>query len=89
MISVDRLSPSALDRFRACPKQFYLSDIERAPREAETSTVLMQGNAIHAALEKFYGEKKTLTRDVGGTTGTKEFADSIIAALESPVAASR
>lgn len=32
-----------------------MSDIERAPREAETSTVLMQGNAIHAVLDKFYG----------------------------------
>jgi len=55
VIHLDRLSPSALDRFRACPKQFFLADVERAPREPEASPVLMQGNAIHAALEKFYG----------------------------------
>jgi isocitrate dehydrogenase (NAD+) len=36
---------------------------------------------VHTAVEKVYGEKKTLTRDVGGSTGTKAFADAIIAAL--------
>jgi len=38
---------------------------------------------ITAALEKVYGEKKTLTRDVGGTAGTSEFADAVIAAMQS------
>jgi RecB family exonuclease len=55
MVAVDRLSPSALNRYRTCPKQFFLADIQRAPRENETSPVLMQGNAVHAALDKFYG----------------------------------
>jgi isocitrate dehydrogenase (NAD+) len=36
---------------------------------------------VQAALEKVYGEKKTLTRDVGGSSGTKAFADAVIAAL--------
>src|SRR5579884_2345807 len=36
---------------------------------------------IQSALEKVYAEKKTLTRDVGGTAGTKAFADAVIAAL--------
>jgi isocitrate dehydrogenase (NAD+) len=36
---------------------------------------------IQAALEKVYGEKKTLTRDVGGTAGTSEFTDAVIAAM--------
>jgi isocitrate dehydrogenase (NAD+) len=39
---------------------------------------------IQAALEKVYGEKKALTRDVGGTAGTSEFADAVIAAMASP-----
>jgi isocitrate dehydrogenase (NAD+) len=34
-----------------------------------------------AAVEKTYTEKKTLTRDVGGSAGTKAFADAVIAAL--------
>jgi isocitrate dehydrogenase (NAD+) len=34
-----------------------------------------------SALEKVYGEKKTLTRDVGGSSGTKAFADAVIKAL--------
>jgi isocitrate dehydrogenase (NAD+) len=44
---------------------------------------------LQAALEKVYTEGKTLTRDVGGTAGTKAFADAVIAALEAPVAASK
>ena len=36
---------------------------------------------IQAALEKVYSEKKTLTRDVGGTAGTAEFTDAVIAAM--------
>ncbi|HEX3471425.1 MAG TPA: isocitrate dehydrogenase (NAD(+)) [Silvibacterium sp.] len=36
---------------------------------------------VQAALEHVYTEKKTLTRDVGGTAGTKAFADAVIAAL--------
>jgi isocitrate dehydrogenase (NAD+) len=37
---------------------------------------------IEAALEKVYREGRHFTRDLGGTTGTKEFTDAIIAALE-------
>jgi isocitrate dehydrogenase (NAD+) len=36
---------------------------------------------VQAALEKVYAEGKTLTGDVGGTAGTKAFANAIIAAL--------
>jgi isocitrate dehydrogenase (NAD+) len=38
---------------------------------------------VQAAIEKVYGEKKTLTRDVGGSSGTKAFGDAVIEALES------
>jgi isocitrate dehydrogenase (NAD+) len=36
---------------------------------------------VHKALETVYGERKTLTRDVGGTAGTSRFADAILAAM--------
>jgi isocitrate dehydrogenase (NAD+) len=36
---------------------------------------------VQSAIETVYGERKTLTRDVGGHSGTTEFADAIIAAL--------
>ena len=39
------------------------------------------GNAIQAALEGVYASGKTLTRDVGGSSGTREFADAVIEAL--------
>ena len=35
----------------------------------------------HAALAHVYTEKKHVTRDVGGTAGTSEFADAMIEAL--------
>ena len=36
---------------------------------------------VQKALEAVYTEGRTLTRDVGGTSGTKAFADALIAAL--------
>ncbi|HEX4005250.1 MAG TPA: isocitrate dehydrogenase (NAD(+)) [Acidobacteriaceae bacterium] len=36
---------------------------------------------VQTALEKTYVAKKTLTRDVGGTAGTRAFADAVISAL--------
>src|SRR6202522_1122063 len=42
---------------------------------------------VQAGLETVYAERKTLTRDVGGTSGTKEFAEAVMAAMEAPVAA--
>ena len=36
---------------------------------------------VQKALEQVYAEGKTLTRDVGGTSGTKAFAEAVIAAV--------
>jgi len=33
------------------------------------------------ALEAVYSERKTLTRDVGGTAGTTQFTDAVLAAM--------
>jgi isocitrate dehydrogenase (NAD+) len=37
---------------------------------------------VQAGLEQVYNAGKVLTRDVGGTSGTKAFADAVIAAME-------
>ena len=37
---------------------------------------------IYAALEKTYKEKKHITRDVGGSAGTTEFTDAVLANME-------
>jgi RecB family exonuclease len=50
-----RLSPSALNRYLVCPKQFLLADIERRPRTEDSAPHLSQANAIHHALERFFG----------------------------------
>ena len=36
---------------------------------------------VHTALAAVYREGKTLTRDVGGQAGTREFTDAVVAAL--------
>ena len=41
---------------------------------------------VQAGLEQVYREGRTLTKDVGGTSGTKAFAEAVIAAMEVPVA---
>ena len=33
------------------------------------------------AIEQVYTERKSLTRDVGGTAGTTQFADAVVAAM--------
>ena len=43
---------------------------------------------VQAGLEQVYREGWTLTKDVGGTSGTRAFAEAVIAAMEAPVARS-
>jgi RecB family exonuclease len=50
-----RLSASAISRFELCPKQFLLTDILRERRQEEPSPILVQANAVHHALERFFG----------------------------------
>src|ERR1700723_249327 len=40
---------------------------------------------IQKALETVYAAGKTLTKDVGGTSGTKAFAEAVLTAMEAPV----
>ena len=40
---------------------------------------------VQAGIEQVYREGKALTRDVGGTSGTKAFADAVLHAMETPV----
>jgi len=42
---------------------------------------------VQAGLEQVYREGKTLTKDVGGTSGTREFADEVLRAMETPIEA--
>ena len=39
-------------------------------------------NKVQKALEAVYTERKSLTRDVGGSCGTTQFADAVLAAME-------
>jgi isocitrate dehydrogenase (NAD+) len=40
---------------------------------------------VQTGLEQVYREGKTLTRDVGGTSGTRVFAEAVLQAMETPV----
>ena len=39
---------------------------------------------IRNALERVYRHREKLTRDIGGLAGTSEFADAVIAEMQSP-----
>ena len=41
---------------------------------------------VQAGIEQVYREGRTLTKDVGGTSGTKAFADAVLEAMDSPSA---
>ncbi|HXC95749.1 MAG TPA: isocitrate/isopropylmalate dehydrogenase family protein [Edaphobacter sp.] len=43
---------------------------------------------VQVALEQVYTEGKTLTQDVGGTGGTKAFANAVLRAMEAPASLS-
>jgi isocitrate dehydrogenase (NAD+) len=42
---------------------------------------------VQNGLDQVYRDGTTLTRDVGGTSGTKDFAEAVLKAMEMPVAA--
>lgn len=50
-----RLSPSALDRYRTCPRRFAYQDLDRREFDRGASPALVLGNAVHHALERFFG----------------------------------
>jgi RecB family exonuclease len=50
-----RISPSAISRYQSCPKQYRLHDLERRAPKQEPSPVLARANAVHHALERFFG----------------------------------
>ncbi len=50
-----RISPSAINRWLQCPKQYRLQDIERQAAKSKPSPLLARANAVHHALERFYG----------------------------------
>lgn len=50
-----RISPSAIARYRTCPKAVWFGHVAKVPRRERPSPVLMLGNAVHGALDKFFG----------------------------------
>jgi len=38
-------------------------------------------DTVQSAIEAVYSERKSLTRDVGGSAGTTQFADAVLAAM--------
>lgn len=54
-LAVRHLSAASVDRYRTCPKRFWYQDVSRLPTGSEPSPVLAQANAVHHALERFFG----------------------------------
>jgi isocitrate dehydrogenase (NAD+) len=70
-------APDIAGKDMANPTALLQSSILMLRYVGEDSTA----DRVQAALEKVYIEKKTLTRDVGGSSGTKAFTAAILAAL--------
>lgn len=50
-----RISPSAIARYRQCPRAVWFQYIAQVPRRDRPSPSLAVGNAVHDALDKFFG----------------------------------
>lgn len=50
-----RISPSAIVRYRSCPRAAWFQYVARVPRVEQPNAALVLGNALHAALERFLG----------------------------------
>ncbi len=70
-------APDIAGQDKANPTALLQSAILMLHHLNETETA----DKIQAALEKVYAEGKSLTRDVGGQTGTKAFSEAVVAAL--------
>ncbi|MDE1162623.1 MAG: isocitrate/isopropylmalate dehydrogenase family protein [Acidobacteriaceae bacterium] len=70
-------APDIAGQDKANPTALLQSAVMMLNYLGETET----GAQVQAAIEKVYAEGKTLTRDVGGNSGTKAFGEAVIAAL--------
>lgn len=50
-LPVARISPTAIDRYRECPRRFFWHDVERLDRDSAQSAEMIVGSAVHRALE--------------------------------------
>jgi isocitrate dehydrogenase (NAD+) len=70
-------APDIAGQDKANPTALLQSAILMLEHIEESATAQL----VQKALEQVYSEGKTLTRDVGGNSGTKAFADAVIAEL--------
>src|SRR5216684_2547972 len=76
--AVHGTAPDIAGKGLANPTALLMSGIMMLHHLGESSAA----QRIQAALEKVYREGQHATRDLGGTTGTREFTDAVIAALQ-------
>ncbi|MGA2420673.1 MAG: isocitrate dehydrogenase (NAD(+)) [Candidatus Acidiferrum sp.] len=76
--AVHGTAPDIAGKGLANPTALLMSSILMLDHLGERSAA----RRIEAALDKVYREGKHHTRDLGGTTSTKEFTDAVIAALQ-------
>lgn len=50
-----RLSATSIDRFRQCPAAFKAVNLDQVRGQQPVSAAIVQGNAVHHALERFFG----------------------------------
>jgi isocitrate dehydrogenase (NAD+) len=77
--AVHGTAPDLAGKGVANPTALLLSGVMMLKHAGEPQAARM----IETALQRVYHERKHVTRDVGGTASTEEFADAVIAAMGS------
>ena len=75
MRQLESLSPTSINRFLICPRQFFYADVLRLPRTDSDET--RAGNFMHAALERFHNEE----RDFRDASHVERSAQAYVAQL--------
>ena len=60
---VKRLSPTSINTYHKCPREFFYSYIEK--QKMKPNIALVKGSVIHSVLENFYrGYKPNLKKEI-------------------------
>jgi isocitrate dehydrogenase (NAD+) len=77
--AVHGTAPDIAGKGLANPTAVMISGVEMLHHLGERSAAVRLEKAIHAVLGS--GDKKKVTRDLGGSAGTKEYTDAVVAAI--------
>jgi len=66
VLPIEKLSPSAIDRYVACPRRFFYQDVLRVPEDSDKDAA-SYGEVVHAALRRFHEEARDFSQPFDGS----------------------